>query len=112
MLTWYFLILSNCSLVGSTTAVGVVTAVGRDVVLVFALLLLGKRAGTCGAGALFTKRPSFSILRWSRGGGAGFVAVTCVVSGEETRGGVWVMDPFTPLWKIKLNLQKNCSSLN
>lgn len=100
MLTWYFLILSNCSLVGSTTAVGGVTVAGGDVVVVLTVLLLGRRAGTCGAGALFTKRPSFSILRWSRGGGAGFVAVTCVVSGDETRGGVWAMDPFKPLWNV------------
>lgn len=31
-----------------------------------------KRIITCGAGALLTRRPSFSIRRWSLGGGTGF----------------------------------------
>lgn len=44
------------------------------------------RAGNCGAGALFTNRPSFSILRWSRGGGAGLTGV--VTNGGSELGGL------------------------
>lgn len=65
-ITWYFLILSSCSLVGSASATGVVgTTVG---ILLLLLLIL---AGSWGAGVLFTILPSFSTLRWSLGGGGG-----------------------------------------
>jgi hypothetical protein len=77
--------LSSCSLVGSAAAGGGV-AVAEAIVLVTLLLLL-ILAGSCGAGALFTILPSFSTLRWSRGGGTGFVAAAIGV----------VAVPFTPL---------------
>lgn len=47
---------------------GSVTAVGVGEVMLLLLLIL---AGSWGAGALFTSLPSFSILRWSLGGGTG-----------------------------------------
>lgn len=54
---------SNCSFVGST---------------IWAMRLFWPppgticfRSGTCGAGARFTSRPSFSMRKWSRGGGTG-----------------------------------------
>lgn len=62
--------LSSCSLVGSATT-GTGTATGVAVMLLLLLVIL---AGSWGAGALFTRRPSFSIFRWSLGGGTGLVA--------------------------------------
>jgi hypothetical protein len=51
-------------------------------------------AGSCGGGALFTSRPSFSIRRWSRGGGTGLAGVPLVpdtrLLGGGYRGGVLV----------------------
>lgn len=68
-LTWYFLMLSNCSNVGSTicaiccccTAAALPLPATRQ-----------RRSGSCGAGAQLMRRPSFSMRRWSRGGGTGF----------------------------------------
>lgn len=57
-LTSNFLMLSISCLVGSLC-----------VLLLMVVIVL---AGTWGAGSLFISRPSFSILKWSLGGGIGF----------------------------------------
>lgn len=47
---------------------------GGDVVLL--LMLSVSLAGSCGGGALLTRRPSLSTRRWSLGGGTGLVGLS------------------------------------
>lgn len=78
--------LSNCSTVGCTAP-----DVGAAATVVVPL------AGTCGAGALFTSRPSFSMRRCSRGGGIG----TCTAEGAKgADGGATTTEPFIYQTKI------------
>lgn len=92
--------LSSCSLVGSVTVVGVD---GSAVVVAVILLLFVIRAGNWGAGARFTILPSFSIFKWSRGGGTGLPGVVEFVCWIGVDGVVVVAIavPFTPLYKKK-----------
>lgn len=60
--------LSNCSRVGSVTIDVLLPPIGGALMLLLLIVL----AGSWGAGALFTSRPSDSIFRWSLGGGTGF----------------------------------------
>jgi hypothetical protein len=64
VLTWNLRMLSSCSFVGSVLLFWLTGVTAALAVL----------AGTWGAGARFTRRPSFSMRRWSLGGGTGFTA--------------------------------------
>lgn len=83
--TWYFFMLSSCSCVAST------------IWAIWWVCSAGLRSGTCGAGARFTIRPSFSIRKWSRGGGTGRIdPFNCKQQQQQKQN--WIQTIFRFLW--------------
>lgn len=96
-LTWNFRMLSSCSFVGSVLLLWPI-----GVAAIVAVL-----AGTWGAGALFTRRPSCSMRRWSLGGGTGFAATPLTPgckTAKQMHAGHYIYKP----WYCSSATEKSC----